>query len=71
MATHREFDGDTDKVIGGVTYFFEQDGTLKIRRETLNPHNFEENEAIVDVRYNYSEFPGFGEYEDLIKVERS
>lgn len=71
MATHREFEGETDKVISGISYIFKQDGTVQIRREFFNPHRFETATTSSDVSTNYSEIPEFGEYGDFIKIERS
>lgn len=70
MATYREFDGKTDKVESGISYFFEQDGTVKIRREHFNPHRLETSESKVSVSSNYSTVPEFGHYDELIRVER-
>lgn len=70
MATHREFKGDTDEVIAGATYTFEPNGTFQITRESFNPHHIETAESTRDVSGNYSDVPGFGNYDDLIRVER-
>ena len=71
MATHREFDGSTDKVVNGISYLFEQDGSVKIRREYFDPHRLETAESTVNVSSNYSPMPEFGQYDELIRVERS
>lgn len=70
MATYREFVGDTDEVAGGTTYFFDTDGSIKIRRESFKPHRLETAQSKADVRANYAPFPDFGEYDELIRVER-
>jgi len=71
MATHREFDGETDKVANGISYIFKQDGTVHLRREFFNPHRLETSFASSDVTTNYSTVPEFGEYDDLIRIERN
>lgn len=71
MATYRKFDGDTDVVILGTTYIFSQDGRVKVQREHFNPARTEISELLADVSGNYSPWPKFGEYEDLIRVERN
>jgi hypothetical protein len=71
MATHREFDGDTDKVASGISYMFDRNGTMQIRREFFNPHLLETAASSADVGSNYSPMPTFGEYDDLIRVERN
>lgn len=70
MATYREFDGDTDKVVSGTSYLFEQNGAIQIRREFFNPHRLETKSSVSDVSSNYSCVPEFGEYDDLIRIER-
>lgn len=70
MATYREFVGLSDQVSVGTTYFFSRDGTVKIERLTFEPHGKETSDSTVDVSPNYSSFPSFGEYGDLIRIER-
>lgn len=71
MATYRQFDGNTDRVLNGTTYFFEQDGTVKISEESFDPPRQENREVKADVQANYSPVPEFGRYDDLIRVERT
>jgi hypothetical protein len=70
MAVHREFEGESDKVASGVTYTFDQTGTVQIRREFFNPHRVETSSSSVDPAPNFAVKPEFGEYDDLIRVER-
>ena len=70
MATHREFDGDNDQVKAGNSYIFNQDGSLIIRKQSFNPQSLEEANSSVDVSGNYENYPDFGEYDHLLKVER-
>jgi hypothetical protein len=70
MATHRYFEGETDKVISGFSYMFGRDGTVQIRREFFNPHRLETGTSLADVSMNYSAMPAFGQYNDLIQIER-
>lgn len=71
MATHREFDGDSEKVINGILYRFDRSGEITIRKESFNAHEFETATSHGDVSSNYARMPSFGEYDDLIRVERS
>lgn len=71
MATYRDFEGDTDKVVSGTTYIFDRDGIVTIRREVFDPHKLETSTSNADVAANYSPTPEFGQYEDLIRVERN
>jgi hypothetical protein len=70
MATHREFDGDTDTIIVGTTYIFDPSGLAKIQKQHFKPRNMEVANSSVDVASNYSHWPEFGEYDDLIRIER-
>jgi len=70
MATYRTFDGDTDKLVDGTSYIFSQDGSVKMRRESFDPHRLETAESSANPTPNYSPKPAFGEYDDLIRVER-
>ena len=68
MATHREF--EAAKVILGTTYIFNQQGTLVIRREHLNPYRLEETQSTFDPTGNYEPAPAFGDYSTLMKINR-
>ncbi|WDM67617.1 hypothetical protein [Xanthomonas cucurbitae] len=71
MATYREFEGDTDRVVSGTSYVFFQDGMVATKREFFNPHKIETARSSADVAGNYSPRPEFGQYSDLIRVERN
>ncbi|MGO7898196.1 hypothetical protein ACC719_12085 [Rhizobium ruizarguesonis] len=70
-ATHREYVGGTDKIDSGSTYYFKEDGSLVISRQYFNPHRLEKTTGTADVTANYSRKPDFGQYEGLIRLERS
>lgn len=70
MAIHREFEGDTDEVVGGECYVFNEQGNLVIRRERFNPHELKEAESRFDPSLNYERMPQFGCYSQLIKTDR-
>lgn len=69
-ATFRQFDGNTDKVVLGTTYVFKQDGTVKVQRQHFDPHSVQSLDAVVNVSDNYSPWPEFGKYGELIRLER-
>lgn len=71
MATYREFNGDADKVLMGTTYIFNTDGTVKVQRQYFEPHKIEAMDTSADVSGNYSPWPEFGKYDELIRVERN
>jgi hypothetical protein len=70
MAIHREFETGTDRVTSGVTYTFEQNGAVNIRREVFRPHRMEIATSSFDPARNYEAWPDFGTYDQLIRVER-
>ncbi len=70
MATYREFENDTDKVVSGTSYIFSQDGNIQIRREVFSPHRIETSTSSGSVAANFAPVPEFGEYDNLIHVER-
>lgn len=67
MATHREFEGGEDKVVGGTNYIFGESGDLVIRREKFNPHRLEEAKLSFDPSGNYEDVPEFGCYSSVTK----
>jgi hypothetical protein len=71
MATYREFDGETDTVVLGTSYIFNPIGTVKTQKQHFKPHSVEMAESSIDVSGNYSSWPEFGEYDELIRVDRS
>lgn len=71
MAIYREFEGETDKLVCGTSYLFDRNGSIQIRRERSNPHRFETAVSSADVAANYVSMPAFGEYDELIRVERN
>jgi len=70
MAVHREFETGTDKVSTGVTYTFDQHGTVQIRRESFTPHQVETAISSFDPAPGFAACPAFGQYDDLIRIER-
>ena len=71
MATHRQYEGVTDKVTNGTTYIFAPDGKVQMRRESFVPeHKLETATSQADMSPNYAPAPQFGEYDELILVER-
>lgn len=71
IATHREFEPSSDKVLKGTSYIFSPAGKLIIRREEFFPsHNLESAESTADISTNWESFPKFGSYGHLAKAER-
>jgi hypothetical protein len=70
MATHREFETDTNKVTNGTCYIFSEDGNVIIRKEKFSPHIVEEATSKFEARNNYEKYPSFGDYSRLIVADR-
>lgn len=76
MAVHREFAKSGERGAGilnvssGTTYLFKEDGRTVIREENIEPYSLNESETVIDVSGNYDDFPEFGHYESLIRIER-
>lgn len=71
MATYREFINDTDRVANGTSYTFDRNGAVSIQRDIFSPeHKVETSSSVADVTGNYCAMPVFGEYDELIRVER-
>lgn len=71
MATYRDYIGETDKVATGTSYMFQEDDVVMVQKQTINPPNSETFKIAADINANYSVWPEFGRYDDLIRVERS
>ena len=70
MATERKFDGDTDKVIWGITYYFDEDGHVAIEEEDFVADTLTKAETYLDVSANWEPYPEFGEYESITRKDR-
>jgi hypothetical protein len=70
MATYREFDAGSDRVLSGESYIFKESGELYIRRTHMSPRTFEESQSSFEPAGNYEAFPAFGDYSNLTKIER-
>ena len=71
MATYREFSGESDAVVSGTNYVFQEDGALSIDHRTYAPPTTEVTNSSTDVSDHYEKFPEFGRYAPLLKTERS
>lgn len=70
MATHREFDGGTDRVKCGTTYYFKPDGCVSVEAEDFEANQLTTTKTTVDVSNNWEDYPNFGDYQSLARVER-
>lgn len=70
MATHREFDGDSDQVKKGATYIFKQNGNVVTLTEEFPNGDITRRETSADISGNWENYPDFGEYDSLLRTER-
>jgi len=70
MATHRTFDGQTDKVVSGTTYYFKEDGVVTIENENLLSGSKSEGKIQADISGNWEEYPKFGQYTAVTQINR-
>jgi len=70
MATHRRFEGESDKVIWGITYYFEEDGLVAIEEEDFVTNILTSAKTYLDVSANWEPYPQFGEYESITRKGR-
>lgn len=71
-AQYWEYDGDTDEKIFSTRYCFTPSGKLIIEKTDIRTNDVEINEAKerIDVSTHYGDYPIFGHYEDIIRIER-
>lgn len=70
MATYRDFQDDSNTVKSGTSYIFQENGSVSIKKQTFSPGASEVADSITDVSGNYASYPAFGEYDDLLTIER-
>jgi hypothetical protein len=68
--TSREFIDGTDTVKSGATFVFQEDGTVRISKQSFQPHVSEVAESRVDVKDHYLPWPEFGDYARLIDIQK-
>lgn len=69
MATYREF-SEEGQASNGTTYYFKENGTVKIEREDFAKGQLEACESKFDVAKNQEDYPDFGNYTKLLAAER-
>lgn len=71
-AQYWEYSGDTDEKIVSTRYRFAPSGELVIEKTNIKTNDIETSEAKepIDISSYYDDYPVFGHYEDIIKIER-
>ncbi len=70
MATHREFEGTSDTVRKGTSYYFKPNGQVTIESEDFEASRVTTRTTEADVSHNWDNYPKFGEYESILRTER-
>lgn len=70
MATERKFERDTDNVIWGITYYFDEDGHVAVEEEDFVADTLTSAETYLDVSANWERYPEFGQYESITRKDR-
>lgn len=70
MINERAFEGDTDRVVRGSTYYFDTDGTVTIEDEDFDAEGLSTAKGNNDVSRNWDDYPEFGKYASIIRRER-
>ena len=70
QASFAEFDGNNEDAIKRTNYNFEPNGELKIISYFENEQEILTVQEPMDVSDLWENYPGFGNYDDLIKLER-
>jgi hypothetical protein len=70
MALHRMHAPDTDTVIQGHTFVFSPEGHTVIELVDLLTNQRERREIVAPIDDNWEQFPSFGHYENVIRIER-
>lgn len=69
MATHREFN-DNGKIVKGTTYYFKENGIVKLEKEDFLKEHLDEASSQYDSKKNWEDYPVFGDYSNLCVKER-
>jgi hypothetical protein len=67
-AKHRDFNGDTDEITGGTDYLFNPEGEVRVTE--YENGTTRSGSKKLDVSKNYSPDPKFGEYDEIIRIDR-
>ncbi|MAT38741.1 MAG: lytic transglycosylase [Ectothiorhodospiraceae bacterium] len=70
MATHREFQRNSDFVCRGTTYFFKTEGVVSIEEEDFLAGTKSTRQTEADVSCNWEQYPAFNAFSPLLRVER-
>jgi hypothetical protein len=70
MATHCEFDGETDGVKSSTTYYFKPNGCVTVESEDFATGHLTTKKIQTDVSGNWEAYPVFGDYESIVRIDR-
>lgn len=67
----REFDKEADNILRAKTLTFKQNGQMLIEERSLSTGAGKECEAEVSVAEHWEDYPRFGEYLGICRLERT
>lgn len=70
LKTASYYEYNTEKKEESIIFNFKKNGKIVIERRNFKTNEVEEKEITDDVNGNWDKYPGFGEYDMLLKEER-
>ena len=70
VATYREYEEDSDRVIIGTTFHFHPNGRVVVKVQDFITNKIDIKEKDQDVHGNWEMYPEFGEYESIVRLNR-
>ncbi|MCL2399163.1 MAG: hypothetical protein FWC91_05375 [Defluviitaleaceae bacterium] len=70
VAYYYYYDEENHDMLEGTVFSFSENGYVTMVKRDYKTGEIEERELQNDVSANWEEYPGFGKYENLLKVER-
>ena len=69
-AVHLEYEGEERQHVQSVTFAFKQDGTILIETRNVPFGEVQERESSADPAVNWEDYPEFGEYSSVCRLNR-
>ena len=71
-ARHRKFEGETDNVSYSTIFYFKQEGRVTVAEYDgrTKESSSKESAEKIDLSKNWEDYPEFGKYDSLIRLER-
>jgi hypothetical protein len=69
-AIFREYDDNSDTIVGCRTFLYKPDGTSCLEEADLVTNQSTTTESILDISKNWEAIPAFGDYHSISRIER-